>query len=83
MLPDQKSNRPTPHEPAEARVSHAGEEGDSHKLQLHVQGKLVGTFWMARDSARLHVMTKYRGADGQQYDLKSVERVNYWTVKER
>ena len=26
-------------------------------------------------------MTKYRGVDGQAYDLKSVERVNYWTVR--
>jgi hypothetical protein len=37
---------------------------------------------MAKDPKRLHVMTKYRGADGQAYDLKSVERVNYWTIKQ-
>jgi hypothetical protein len=82
MLPDQKSNRPTPHEPVEAEVRYAGEEAEAHKLELHVGGKLAGTFWMATDPSRRHVMLKYRGADGQQYDLKSVERVNYWTIKE-
>jgi len=82
MLPDQKSNRATPFEPLKAEVSYAGEEADAHKLELRVAGKLAGTFWMSKDPPRRHVMTRYRGADGQQYDLKSVERVNYWTLKE-
>ena len=82
MLPDQKSNRATPHEPVVAEVRYAGEDGDAHKLELHVAGKLAGTYWMAKDAARRHVMLKYRGVDGQQYDLKSVERVNYWTINE-
>ena len=81
MLPDQKSNRPTPHEPLDAEVRHAGEDADAHKLELHVNAKLIGTYWMAKDPARRHIMTKYRGEDGQQYDLKSVERVDYWTIK--
>ena len=63
-----------------AEVRYGGEEADAHKLELHVGGKIAGTYWMAKDPRRLHVMTKYRGADGQAYDLKSVERVNYWTV---
>jgi hypothetical protein len=79
MLPDQKSNRPTPHEPVEAEIRPAGDEGGSHKLELHAAGKLIGTFWMATD--RLHVMTKYQGADGQTYELRKVERVDYWTIK--
>ncbi len=82
MLPDQKSNRATAHEPVQAEVRYAGEEADAHKLELHVAGKLVGTYWMAKDPAKRHIMLKYRGADGQQYDMKSVERVNYWTIKE-
>ena len=82
MLPDQKSNRATPHEPVDAEVRYGGEEGDAYKLELHAGGKLAGTYWMAKDPKRLHIMTKYRGAEGQQYDLKSLERVNYWTVRE-
>ncbi|MEA2711313.1 MAG: hypothetical protein QOF78_3914 [Phycisphaerales bacterium] len=85
LLPSQKSNRPTPYEAVNARVKYAGEEGDAYKLELLIEDKLAGTYWMAKDPERLHVMLKYRGAgaDGQQYDLKSVERVNYWTVAGR
>ena len=79
LLPSQKSNRPTPHEPLSAEVRYAGEEGDAHKLEVHAEGKLLGTYWMAKD--RLHVMTRYMGVDGQTYELKSVERVNYWTIR--
>jgi hypothetical protein len=32
-------------------------------------------------SDRLHVMTRYRGADGQTYDLQKLERVDYWTIR--
>ncbi|MEA2734764.1 MAG: hypothetical protein QOE14_1215 [Humisphaera sp.] len=81
LLPSQKSNHPTDYKPAQAEVRYAGEEGDAHRLEVHVAGKLTGTYWMAKDPTRLHIMLKYRGADAQQYDLKSVERVNYWTVK--
>jgi hypothetical protein len=79
LLPDQKSNRATPHEPIDAEIRPAGEEGGSYKLELHAAGKLIGTFWMAKD--RLHVMTKYQGADGQTCELQKVERVDYWTIK--
>ena len=79
LLPSQRSNRPTPHVPVDAEVRYAGEEQGGHKVELVVDGNVSGTYWMARD--RLHVMTKYRGADGQQYDLKEVTRTNYWTIK--
>ena len=79
LLPDQKSNRATPYEPVEAEIRPAGEEGGSYKLELHAGGKPVGTFWMAKDRAQ--VMTRYRGADGQGYDLQKVERVDYWTIR--
>ena len=82
LLPSQKSNRPTDYKPILCGVSDRGEEGDAHKLELIIDGKVAGTYWMSKDPARGHIMTKYRGADGQEYDLKSVERVNYWTVKE-
>ena len=80
MLPSQKNNRPTPAQPVFVEVRHAGEESGSHKLELYEDDKLLGTYWMAND--RLHVMTKYQSADGQQsYELKDLSRVNYWTIK--
>ena len=82
MLPSQKSNRPTEYKPVEAEIRYKGDEGEAHQLDLHVGSKLAGTYWMSKDPAKRHIMLKYRGADGQQYDLKSVERVNYWTVKQ-
>ena len=82
MLPSQKSNRPTEFQPVEAETRYVGVEGDAHKLEVHVAGKLIGTYWMATDASKRHLMLKYRGVDGQQYDLKSIERVNYWTIKE-
>lgn len=82
MLPDQKSNRTTPHEPVEAEVRHAGEEDGSHKLELSVSGKPVATFWMSNDPAKRHIMTKFVSADGSQtYELNQVERVDYWTIR--
>jgi hypothetical protein len=81
LLPDQKSNRPTPFQPVQAEVRYAGQEADAHRLELLVEGQLQGTYWMARD--RLHVMTRYASADGQQtYELSSVQRVNYWTIQD-
>lgn len=79
LIPDQKSNRTTPHEPIEAEIRPVGEESGSHKLELHAGGKLVGTFWMSKD--RGHVMSRYQGADGQAYQLQGVERVDYWTIR--
>jgi len=81
LLPDQKSNRATAFQPVQAEVRYAGQDADAHRLELVVDGKLQGTYWMARD--RLHVMTRYASADGQQtYELSSVQRVNYWTIPE-
>ena len=82
LLPSQKSNHPTAHKPVIGGVSYRGEDGDAYKLELSGDGLAGGTYWMAKDPARRHIMLKYRGADGQTYDLKSVERVNYWTIKE-
>jgi len=82
MIRTQKSNRPTDHKPVLAGVSYAGEEDDAYKLELKLDGETAGTYWMSKDPARGHIMLKYRGADGQTYDLKSVGRVNYWTIRE-
>jgi len=92
MLPSQKSNRATGFLPVAAEARFAGEDGDAYKLEVVTfaptrmagspwdqPSRPVGTFWM--DKQRLHVMTKYHGADGQTYELKSVERVDYWTIK--
>jgi hypothetical protein len=79
LLPSQKSNRPTASQPVAAEVRGRGEEDGAYRVDLHVDGKVAGTYWMAKD--RLHVMVKYRGADGQAYDLREVSRVNYWTIK--
>jgi hypothetical protein len=78
LLPDQKSHKSTPALVALATVKYAGVEDGSHKLTVHADGKLLGTFHFATD--RLHVMTRYEGTDGQRYLLKSVERNNYWTL---
>ena len=83
LLPSQKSNRPTRHKPIASEVRDRGEAGDAHKLELIVDGKVAGTYWMAKDASRGHIMLKYRDGDGQEYDLKSFERVNYWTIKEK
>lgn len=79
LLPSQKDNKHTPHEPVAATIRPAGEEDDSYKLELIVDGKVRGTYWFAKD--RLHVMTKYVG-NGQEYTLKDLSRVDYWTRKE-
>jgi hypothetical protein len=79
MLPDQKSNRATPHQPAEATIQFAGETESGYQLELLVEGKLYGRYEMAKD--RLHVMLRYEGADGLRYELSSLERTNYWTIK--
>jgi hypothetical protein len=81
LLPDQTNNNNVKFEPVEAQIRFAGEDGDSYKLQVLANGKTLGTYWMAKD--RLHVMTRYQGADGQTYELANVSRVNYWTRHEK
>lgn len=80
LLPDQTDNKATAMEPQPAEVRYAGIDGDSHKLELVAGNKVVGTYWMARD--RLHVMTRYQGADGQTLKLRELSRVDYWTRTE-
>jgi hypothetical protein len=93
LLPTQKSNRATPHLPVAAEVKHAGEENGAHRLEVMTfaptrmagsawdqPARPHGTFWMAAD--RLHLMTRAELADGQRYELKKVERVDYWTIRE-
>ena len=80
LLPTQKANKHVPHDPLAAQVRYAGEEGDSHKLEVVVDGAVRGTYWFAKD--RLHVMTRHLSADGTDWTLKSLDRVNYWTRHE-
>jgi hypothetical protein len=80
MVPDQKSNRQTPLTPRPASIRYAGESDAGHQLELSVDGRKYGVFTFARD--RLHIMTRYEGADGLKYELQSVDRVNYWTIEE-
>jgi hypothetical protein len=80
IIESQKSNRQTQPavNPAEARF--AAEEPDAFQLVVVKNGQPIGTWWMAKD--RLHVMLKYESGDrSQKYELKSLERVNYWTIK--
>jgi hypothetical protein len=80
LLPSQKSNRTTPEAVVAAVVRHAGQEGSQHRLELLVEGKLDATYWF--DGDRGHVMTRYAAADGSQtYQLKQLERVDYWTIR--
>ena len=78
MLPDQKSHKSTPAQVTLATIKYAGVEDGSHKLVVMAGAELLGTFYFATD--RLHVMTRYEGADGQRYLLTSVERNDYWTI---
>lgn len=80
LLPSQKSNGPTPHEAVEVRIRSLGQDGDSVKFEARDRhDKLLGTYWMALD--RRHVMLRYVSGDGQQtYTLKTVDRVNYWSL---
>ena len=80
IVDSEKTNRPTNQavNPAEARF--AGMEEEAYKIQVVKSDLLVGTYWMAKD--RLHVMMRYESADGsQKYELKSIDRVNYWTIR--
>lgn len=80
LLPSQKSNKHVSHAPLAATVRYAGEEAGAHKLEVVVDGAVRGTYWLATD--RLHVMTRYLGADGTEWTLKRLDRVDYWTRKE-
>jgi hypothetical protein len=80
MLESQKTNRQSDPSvnPAEARF--AAEEPDAFQIVVFKDTQLLGTYWMAKD--RLHLMTRYESSDrSQKYDLKSVTRVNYWTIR--
>ena len=80
LLPDQKSNRDTSPDPVSAEVKYLSDDAQSYTLQLVIEGNLRGTFVFAKD--RQNVMLSYEAADGSQtYKLKSVERVDYWTIK--
>lgn len=82
LLPTQKSNRPTDHEPLEVEVRFVEEQADAYVLSVQDvrsdRSVQRGTFWMAKD--RLHVMLRHEGVDGQRYELKQLSRVNYWTI---
>lgn len=80
LLPTQKSNRHVPHQPVNATLRYAGEDGDAHKVELVVDNAVRGTYWLAKD--RQHLMTRYEGADGTKLTLKSLDRVDYWTRHE-
>ena len=80
VLPDQKANGLTPHEPFGATVEFAGETEEGYKLDVKREGELLGTFTFAKD--RRHVMLRYEGANGDSYRLKSLDRVDYWTRDE-
>lgn len=77
LLPDQTDNANVKFQPVDAEIRFAGENDDGYKLQVITGDKILGTYWMARD--RLHVMTRYQGADGQTWELAEVSRVNYWS----
>ena len=80
LLPDQKANGLTPHEPFEATVSFAGETEEGYELEVKQGQELIGTYTFAKD--RRHVMLSYEGAGGDSYKLKSLDRINYWTRDE-
>lgn len=90
LLPTQKTNRATLINVRQAVVRFAGSEDGSYKIELVAQENpadrkspmvVRGTYWFA-GADRLHVMTKYRNADGSQsYDLESQSRIDYWTIK--
>jgi hypothetical protein len=76
----QKSNQQTVGAVMSAVAHFAGEDANGYKLQVSVDGQLFATYWFAND--RLHVMTRFEASDrSQTYELKSVDRVNYWTIK--
>ena len=86
LLPDQKSNKLVDHQPISAAVTFAGETDNGYRLtiatafdgSLAAQDFIIGTFTFAKD--RRHVMLSYEGTNGDRYTLKSLERVDYWTL---
>lgn len=89
LLPDQKANGLTPHEPVEAFVRFAGENDEGYRLDLFrgpitgekVGGPIrVGSFTFAKD--RNHVMLSYEGVNGDSYTLTGLDRIDYWTRDE-
>jgi hypothetical protein len=81
LILDQRSNRPTQPQPVDAVLTPAGETDDGYLLDLaDADGKVIGRFEFAKDVGQ--IMLRYEGRDGQTYDLRDVERVDYWTIKE-
>src|SRR6185436_45137 len=80
IIESQKSNHQVTPAVNAAEARFAAEEPDAFQVVVFKDSRLLGTYWMAKD--RLHVMTKYESGDGShKYELKSVERLNYWTIK--
>ena len=87
ILPDQKSNRATKWKPQHATARFVEETDDGYRLsvdtspagegQMSIQVNL-GLFVFAKD--RQHVMLSANMGNGDTYELKSQERVNYWTL---
>jgi hypothetical protein len=81
LLPDQKSNRETSPDAVAAEIRYIKEDDDSYTLALMIDTKLHSTYVFAKD--RLNIMLSYAAADASQtYQLKSVERVDYWSIKD-
>lgn len=81
LLPDQKGNKLTPHEPMDGELRYVGPEGDGHRIEVYAGGELFGTYVMG-SRPQLHVMRSFESADGTQtYALKEQDRVNYWTIQ--
>jgi hypothetical protein len=82
LLPDQKSNRTTPHEPVDATARMVGTSDEGHQIVVTAGNQPLGLFTMATD--RLHVMVSFESNDGRQtYELKSLQRTDYWTTNGR
>ena len=80
LLPDQKANGLTPHEPFEAVVTFDGETDEGYTLTLAGEQGEIGVFTFAKD--RNHVMLRYEGANGDSYTLTGLDRIDYWTRDE-
>lgn len=80
LLPPQRSNRATDYRPVDAIVRYVREDDDAHVLEVWSSGQLAGTYSMAKD--RMHVMLRFESGDrAQRYELQSLERTDYWTIR--
>ena len=89
VLPDQKMNRPSEYKPVHATVRFIEETSDGYQLSVDTSpsepGSMstqvnLGTFVFAKD--RQHVMLSATFGNGDSYELKSLDRVDYWTRDE-